>query len=67
MCVTRLLGVYCGGVFLYLHVMTTFVYMWAVYCFGVCGTFFSVCNNNMSCIFNILRFEYSMRGKSCQC
>ena len=39
LCVTHLLGVYCGGVFLYLHVMTNFVYMWAVYCFGVCGTF----------------------------
>ena len=25
MCVTHLLGVYCGGVFLYLHVMTNFV------------------------------------------
>ena len=40
MCVTHLLGVCCGGVFLYLHVMTNFIYMWAVYCFGVCGTFF---------------------------
>ena len=25
MCVTHLLGVYCGGVFLYLHIMTNFV------------------------------------------
>ena len=39
MCVTHVLGVYCGGGFHYLHVMTNFVYMWAVYCFGVCGTF----------------------------
>ena len=42
MCVTHLNGGYCGGVFLYVHVnvMTNFVYkMWAVYCFGVCGTF----------------------------
>ena len=38
-CVTHLHGVYCGGVFVYLHVMTNFVYVWAVYCFGVCGTF----------------------------
>ena len=30
MCVTHLLGVYCDGVFLYLHVMANFVYMWEV-------------------------------------
>ena len=57
MCVTHLHGVYCDGVFLYLLVMTNFVYMWDVYCFDVCGTFLaSVININMSCIFNILRF-----------
>ena len=56
MCVTHLLGVYCDGVFLDLHVMANFVYMWEVYCFDVCGTFFNVCNINMSCIFNIIRF-----------
>ena len=39
MCVTHLLGVYCGGVFLYLHVMTNCVYMLEVYCIGVCDTF----------------------------
>ena len=38
-CVTHLLGVYCDGVFLYLHVMANFVYMWEVYCFDVSGTF----------------------------
>ena len=27
MCVTHLLGVYCDGVFLYLHVMSNFVYI----------------------------------------
>ena len=37
MCVTHLLGVYCDGVFLYLHVMANFVYMWEVYCFDVYG------------------------------
>ena len=56
MCVTHLHGVYCDGVFPYLLVMANFVYMWEIYCFDVCGTFFSVCNINMSCIFNILRF-----------
>ena len=45
MCVTHLLGVYCNGVFLDLHVMANFVYnifvyiMWEVYCFDVYGTF----------------------------
>ena len=39
MCVTHLLGVYCDGVFLYLHVIANFVYMLEVYCFDVCGTF----------------------------
>ena len=39
MCVTHLLGVYCDGVFLYLHIMANFVYIWEVYCFYVCGTF----------------------------
>ena len=39
MCLTHLLGVYCDGVFLYLHVMTSFVYVWEVYCFYVSGTF----------------------------
>ena len=39
MCVTHLLGVYCDGVYLYLHVMANFVYMSEVYCFDVCGTF----------------------------
>ena len=40
-CVTHLLGVYCDGVLLYLHVMANFVYiyMWEVYCFDVYGTF----------------------------
>ena len=55
MCVTHLLGVYCDGVFLYLHVMANFVYTWEVYCFDVYGTFLmSVIL--MSCIFKILRF-----------
>ena len=39
MCVTHLLDMYCDGVFLYLHVMANFVYMWEVYRFDVCGTF----------------------------
>ena len=39
MCVTHLLCVYCDGVFLYLHVMGIFVYMWEVCCFDVFGTF----------------------------
>ena len=39
MCVTHLIGVYCDGVFLYLHVMANFVYRLEVYCFDVCGTF----------------------------
>ena len=39
MCVTHLLGVYCDGVFLYLHVLANFVYMWEVYCFDVYCTF----------------------------
>ena len=40
MCVAHLLGVYCDGVFLYLHVMDNFVYnMWELYCFDVYGTF----------------------------
>ena len=30
--------------------------MWAVYCFGVCGTFLVSVILIMSCIFNILRF-----------
>ena len=39
-CITRrLLGVYGNGVFLYLHIMVNFVYMWDVYYFDVCGTF----------------------------
>ena len=57
MFVIHLHGVYCDGVFLYLLVMANFVYMWEVYCFDVCGRpTFSVCNINMCCIFNILRF-----------
>ena len=55
MCVTHLLGVYCDGVFLYLHVMPNFVYMWGVHCFDVCGIFV-MSAIVMSCIFNILRF-----------
>ena len=39
MCVTHLLGVYCDGVFLYLHVTAKFVYMWEIYRFDVYGTF----------------------------
>ena len=39
MCVTHLLDMCCDGVFLYLHVMANFVYMWEVYRFDVCGTF----------------------------
>ena len=39
MSVTHVLVVYCGGVFLYSHVMANFVYTWAVYCFDVYGTF----------------------------
>ena len=53
MCVTNLHGVYCDGVFPYLLVMANFVYMWEVYCLWY---ILSVCNINMSCIFNILRF-----------
>ena len=48
MCVTHLHGVYCDGVFLYLLVMANFVL------FRCLWYIFSVCNINMSCIFNIL-------------
>ena len=58
MCVTHLLGVYCDGVYLYLHVMAHFVHnmgsLGIVSMFVV--HFFNVCNIIMSCIFNILRF-----------
>ena len=57
MCVTHLLRVYCDGVFLYLHTSNgqfcIYVGSLLFQCFWyIC----SVCNINMSCIFNILRF-----------
>ena len=55
MCVTHLHGVYCDGVFLYLLVMANFVYVGSLL-FRCLWYIFSVCNINMSCIFNILRF-----------
>ena len=54
MCVTHLLGVYCGGVLLYLQVMTNVVYVGSLL-FRCLWYIFSVCNINMSCIVNILR------------
>ena len=52
MCVTHLIGVYCDGVFLYLHVMANFFYICAKYIVSMFVVhFFSVCNINMSCIF----------------
>ena len=56
MCVTHLLGVCCDGVFLYLHVMANFVYYVGSLLFRCLWYIFNVCNINMSCIFNILRF-----------
>ena len=53
MCVTHLHGVYCDGVFPYLLVMANFVGSLLFRCLWY---IFSVCNINMSCIFNILRF-----------
>ena len=52
MCVTHLLGVYCDGVFLYLHV---YIYVGSLL-FRCLWYIFNVCNINMSCIFKILRF-----------
>ena len=58
MCVTHLHGVYCDGVFLYLLVTANFVYKYYVgsLLFRCLWYIFSVCNINMSCICNILRF-----------
>ena len=56
---------YCDGVFLYLHAMANFVYMWEVYCFDVCDTFLMSAILIILCLvfltfyvlyFNILRF-----------
>ena len=60
-CVTHLFGVYCNGVFLYLHVMANFVYM---YIYIYMGSLLFRCFNGTflmsailtSCIFKILRF-----------
>ena len=54
-CVTHhLLGVYCDGVFLYLHVMANFVYAGSLL-FKCVWYIFSACNIDMSNFF-ILRF-----------
>ena len=55
MCVTHLLGVYCDGVFLYLHVINNFVYMWEIYCFDNYGIFL------MSAILICIVFFYILR------
>ena len=56
MCVTHLHGVYCDGVFLYLLVMANFFIYVGSLLFRCLWYIFSVCNINMSCIFNIPRF-----------
>ena len=52
MCVTHLLGVYCDGVYLYLHVMANVVYIFLL--FRCLWYIFNVCNIYMSCFLDIM-------------